>query len=521
MNQSLSLERSQKFDLLVHLLANLDQCLILCGPQGIGKTTFLQRLQKTPLEGWLICLTPCDSHLDIRQVEHKLIQAICAHHQTLPELANNSLDENLSFLASQNQALILILDDADSLKPGLLTQICQLILPFDNLRVVFALRPDGLHIKTATDAAIERCHVIDIPPLNEQQCGDYIDDLLRKTAQSPAPEEIVTPELIAKTYEQTHGIPGLIASLIQQGTPQSKPKKPRISPQTLHGLILICGLITVAIAIWTWNPIPKMTAPTPSQQQSIPLAIQPEKHPVHSPQENSPALSEEQALLPMQTTNPAPLTPEQDTNDIIAPSETNKASETPASEQPPLADHNDVQTPQIDTPENPIPPSDSESDQPNTPPDRSAPEQTTDTPSLAANSTPPPLPVSPPATEQTAPAPEPSQPTDNRQTDETLHDAEWILTQDPNAYSLQLIAVSKRQSISLYIKKHPGLQNLAYFNTARANQKRYILLSGVFPSLKSAREAIKLLPASVGKPWPRKLKSIQNDIANYRKSNLP
>ena len=39
----ITLERSQKLDLLIHLITNLRQSLVICGPNGIGKTRSFTR----------------------------------------------------------------------------------------------------------------------------------------------------------------------------------------------------------------------------------------------------------------------------------------------------------------------------------------------------------------------------------------------------------------------------------------------------------------------------------------------
>ncbi len=51
----ISQERTRKLELLIHLISNSRQALVVCGPEGIGKSTLLKVLQERKVESWLYC----------------------------------------------------------------------------------------------------------------------------------------------------------------------------------------------------------------------------------------------------------------------------------------------------------------------------------------------------------------------------------------------------------------------------------------------------------------------------------
>ena len=48
-------ERTEKLELLNHLVSNLAHAIVVCGPEGIGKTKVLKTFQDTTEEPWIFC----------------------------------------------------------------------------------------------------------------------------------------------------------------------------------------------------------------------------------------------------------------------------------------------------------------------------------------------------------------------------------------------------------------------------------------------------------------------------------
>jgi DamX protein len=95
-----------------------------------------------------------------------------------------------------------------------------------------------------------------------------------------------------------------------------------------------------------------------------------------------------------------------------------------------------------------------------------------------------------------------------------LRSSDWILQQDADAYTLQLLAVRKLQGLRALVQ---GLRldlELAYFVSHRKGRDWYVLIAGVFPSRQAAIAASKGLPRSLrgGPPWIRRMAGVQRAI---------
>lgn len=108
----------------------------------------------------------------------------------------------------------------------------------------------------------------------------------------------------------------------------------------------------------------------------------------------------------------------------------------------------------------------------------------------------------------------------NKQPIEQDADEQWLLQQTTGKYTLQLIALLNRQALVNIAKKYPNLQaELKILQTKNKNQARYVLLYGTFVDTKAAYAAAKSLPAEFRRAWPRKIKSLQDEV-NKRTASL-
>jgi len=191
-------ERTQKLDLLIHLLSNLPQALVVCGPEGIGKTTLLEVLQQRKTEVWRYCLVQGNADLSFEAVHGQLAQA-----------QSSRLGRN----ESQHKQTVLIVDNAGELVPGLITAIIRYATVNPALKVIFALTHDELQVKRGSDRAIDDCHIVEIPPLSEKQCGDFLQYLSAKPYANLS-FKAIGENMIAHIYRETHGVPGRIIAEI-------------------------------------------------------------------------------------------------------------------------------------------------------------------------------------------------------------------------------------------------------------------------------------------------------------------
>ena len=92
----------------------------------------------------------------------------------------------------------------------------------------------------------------------------------------------------------------------------------------------------------------------------------------------------------------------------------------------------------------------------------------------------------------------------------------WILNQDSQFYTIQIIGVHKEQSLSEFVQKYQLLEQneIAYYETTFKGKVWYQLLYGVYPTKKGAELAAGKLPEDIGKagPWIRRIAKVQKVI---------
>jgi len=89
----------------------------------------------------------------------------------------------------------------------------------------------------------------------------------------------------------------------------------------------------------------------------------------------------------------------------------------------------------------------------------------------------------------------------------------WLASQNPNHYTIQLaVAGSKKKALAL-IKKH-RLKNKIHFYKIK-NKKIYKIITGSYKTSAKAQQAIRRLPAKLRKqgPWPKKFRIIQQEMS--------
>jgi len=200
-------ERTQKLDLLIHLLSNLTQALVVCGPEGIGKTTLLKILQERKTESWRYCLIQGNADVSFEAIQGQLFKA--------------QSSKSVQY-AGQYKQVVLVIDNAGELVPGLIAAIIQYAAANPVLRVIFALTHDELQVKRGSDRAIDDCHIVEIPPLSEKQCGDFLQHLSTKPYANLS-FKAIGDNMIAHIYRETHGVPGRIIAEISGLSSGAKP----------------------------------------------------------------------------------------------------------------------------------------------------------------------------------------------------------------------------------------------------------------------------------------------------------
>ncbi len=295
-------ERTQKLDLLIHLLSNLPQALVVCGPEGIGKTTLLNVLQERKTESWRYCLMQGNADLSFEAI----------HGQ----LARTQSGQALGRYDVQHKQTVLIIDNAGELVPGLIAAIIQYAAANPVLRVIFALTHDELQVKRGSDRAIDDCHVVEIPPLSEKQCGDFLQHLSVKPSLNVS-FKAISENMIAHIYRETHGVPGRIIAEISglSGTKQGGKLKWILTFVVVAALVVALGIqwLVSSASRYAAPVSPKTPASAEHKADNIDTApLKPEPQimlPLPPPPAQSPVIRSQEQAVPANEAKDASGTP--------------------------------------------------------------------------------------------------------------------------------------------------------------------------------------------------------------------
>ena len=96
----------------------------------------------------------------------------------------------------------------------------------------------------------------------------------------------------------------------------------------------------------------------------------------------------------------------------------------------------------------------------------------------------------------------------------TLKGEQWLLERPPGHITLQVLGGADREALAAFAEKHGLEEGGALFKGVNRGRTWYGLLSGVYPSLGAARDALKALPRLPAgyTPWTRSVASVQKEI---------
>jgi septal ring-binding cell division protein DamX len=491
----LSAARMQKFDLLLHFAVNLPQPIVVCGPEGIGKTTFLRLLETRLSPFTAVCYLASAPNMGYVRVLDELSRAL---NRDRPGLASAGADlaDLLDSYAKERRSLVLLLDDAGALVPGALGTFWQFASRHPALRVVLAMRTDEAAQKSGLDkSALADAFTLEIPALSEDDCEVFARQL-RTRWPGVATARQSTESLAKRLYAESGGIPGKLIEILES---------PHESTSTTASAMWLIGSgLLAGAAFLTFMP------QSPVSEQSIPGS------PVSG-------VAATRAIAPRSS----------EQTGIVETSNLAKAlTDTQSSPQSsPLADNEKADTPPISETAVPIgmpaPQAEANETGEDQKPREAAAEREPSTPSILAEPKSMPeeqtemarehsVPTNPVSEAQTKTGPLTERDNAGSRLPETvaggLKGAEWLMRQSPDAYTLQIVAVSRPGSLlKLAGQFQPGSQ-LASFRSRKGNGELYPLFFGIYPSLPAAKDAAAHLPASLGQPLPRQLKSIHQEI---------
>lgn len=196
----LSKERTQRFELLLHLIPNLKQHIILCGQSGIGKTLLLDKLYDINSDVWECCFVQGNAELSFETIQAQLTK-------TMQRNKHVSLDSALQDFKEQHKKIVLIIDDAGLLVSGLMTTLIEYAATLP-IKIIFSLTPEAKQAHRNTDKALNDCYVLEVPPLSKSQCAYFLRYLAAKPRTYGAIP--IDEKLVEKIYAETNGVPAKI-----------------------------------------------------------------------------------------------------------------------------------------------------------------------------------------------------------------------------------------------------------------------------------------------------------------------
>lgn len=488
----ITVERTQKLDLLVHLLSNLRQSLVICGPMGIGKSTLLQALQNTGNDRWHFCQLSGASSLSFESILQQLGRSL--------NLPGSGLQLDIDALRDgcDRRQVILIIDDAGDLVPGLIGELATFAESLNGLRLVFTMTYDEFHIKSNIDTVLDEFHVIELPPLNRKQCREYLQNLSAHP-NMPLTFDGINDTIVDDLYHETHGIPGrILAELPKLNHYQSRHSKKWM-------LWLGATVVTAGAGLAAYSWLMPSTATLPVTVQNAQLVSPPPSVTGTATPAATASISSLPSPLPLSTaTLPTAVVPTGIPVEAISPSPAATASAATAKPTPTLAATGMATL----KPESPRP---------------------TAVSGAAATLSPTPLPVitaspqpSPPATPAATVIPKPSNTAEAVNAAEkkpgtenpglAVSDQDWIMAQPANNFTLQVMTLSNKDSVRRFMKKYAEYgESLRHYTVHNGEQEKFILIYGSFESIAEAKRYKEIMPGEFKQALEKRFRIVQKE----------
>ncbi|MEE4281161.1 MAG: AAA family ATPase [Pseudomonadales bacterium] len=102
--------------------------------------------------------------------------------------------------------------------------------------------------------------------------------------------------------------------------------------------------------------------------------------------------------------------------------------------------------------------------------------------------------------------------------DGAFKSASWILQQDPNRFTLQLLSLSTAARAEAFMNRQTDTSDFAWYQMQRDNRTLYVIIYGVFSSREAAQSAVAGFSGEMAsiKPWVRPLSLVQDTVRSNR-----
>ena len=500
--------RRQLLDQLLHLCQFSNSVLAVLGEYGVGKTRIAHAFMDSLSDQDQICFLTLHSGLSLEQILLAIIQSFAIDAGDVPS-TENLLASLEAFIAeeavSDDEGLaVVVLDNAHLLDDQSISVITALLNNFpqqNRLHLALFGEPQLMHRLERLSPEKLLINDLYLQPFGLLETVDYLN--FRMEMADYLGPEIFSESMVEPWWRQTHGQLSVLHELAQErllesvtpSSPSSKRPLPVAHIVALSMLIAVVGVVflymgdedkkqaTTNTALVNSTVTP--TVPTQSIS-SVAAANVTEQRTVLS--------STDTPVQPLLQSLPQPLQPNQQVQPTAqAVSDTNIGDdELPKEEVVPLA--------QL----------------PTSPPKQN---QQLPEPKIAqvepvvAN----PEPVAQPKVREVKPEPEVIKPVVKSTTTAAIGanaQERTILSWQPSEFTVQLLGVSTEKAARDFVAEQPNKNDLLVFRSKRQGRDWFVVITGRYASSAQARQAIARLPSAQrdAGPWPRDLKTIQNEI---------
>ncbi len=552
-------ELRQRLDLLRHLTDNSEKILLIKGVDGSGKSTLLQQYRILARDDWMVCCLTADPMLQPDQFYSLLFRRFGLTDSTTANI--NGLLKRFEMLHAAGRLPVIVVDDAHLMPVATLIALFRLFERRPGNRalirvVLFATPHINNHFQMPQVQAmnLQIVQSLDMPLFDRDQSQAFIEFQL--AGEGRKQELKLAAGRMERIIRESAGVPGLLEAQLHTifaETPGAVRESPA-APLGKHPFKMPPVLADLPLAVLIGAPLLAVLL-------LLTLIFQDEINRLFD-QNGTTQIAEEPAIvredglrplkLPELTKNPQPravpepvepASPFELENQPVAvpdlPSvtlpERDLAVESPAESPVPGSEVVATAPETHDTePEQPPVPTETVATAPTGAPERVSPAEPviaadTPVPEGAAETAPSEAPqtaeAAPERVAAKAPANRPavaeplgeaSQAPSGRPVAgvEPIKDEKWILTQRPEAYTLQLVGVQDAAAARGFISRHRLTGQVTYFRTIRAGQPWFSVIYGVYPDRSAAIKGRDQLPPSLRKsePWPRTYASIQAAI---------
>ncbi len=467
-------------NVLMDYLLNQNSTIVLLGELGIGKTTHLRMLLRKGYQQFNFCTLRAKPKITFTEIEQRIKERWRLPQSIEEDVDQQSTDsddqlstsEHIKKYIEDNKQPVLIIDDAHRLQSNVLDELLKLkhhvgLQSPHTMGLVLASEP-ALQTQLAeleqTNPAATQIYQINVRSFDASQCEAYIRYRIGKAGASY--ETLLNAEKITELYAKSKGLPKLINKLAREEISKLCEKTPtdinttnklKSNPSMRLGLILagLIGLVAIFASLSNNSNKPDIPVPLELNKPKVDQEnIKPDEPEIATkPEDKS---GEKEIVAKEKQTGPI---------SEIAKKTISKPYVAPLVLGP-------LQNIETSTEK------------------RSEDKQTT-TKTRATNKE-----------------------SKLQNTNKTSYSSDWILKQDPNAYTIQIVASHKETNLLEFAKKNSLKENTAYYKKTSGDKIWFVLVHGAYSSRDEALQSIENLSDTLknNTPYPIQIKYLQEVI---------